>query len=99
VPAPSGNGEWLVLDVDPPAPGLGPPIDVIVVAPRHEDEQLGVGEPLHVHILVPYDPDAIGGPTIEEDQLEHVAWGGLYATADEARDRYESLRRSDEATR
>jgi hypothetical protein len=52
-----------------------------------------------VHILVPYDPDAIGGPTIEEDQLEHVAWGGLYATADEARDRYESLRRSDEATR
>jgi hypothetical protein len=99
VPAPSGNGEWLVLDVDPPAPGLGPPISVVVAAPRHPDERLGAGEPVHVHLLVPRDPAAIDGSTIDPERLEHAAWGVLYGTAEEARERYESLREADEATR
>jgi hypothetical protein len=99
VPAPGGNGEWLVLDVDPPAPGLGPPIVVLVAAPRHPDERLGAGEPVHVHLLVPRDPAAIEGSTIDPERLEHVAWGALYGTADAARERYESLREADEATR
>jgi hypothetical protein len=99
VPAPSGNGDWLVLDVDPPAPGLGPPIVVVVAAPRHPDERLGAGEPVHVHLLVPRDPTAIDGSTIDVARFEHVAWGGLYASAEEAREQYESSLRADEATR
>jgi hypothetical protein len=99
VQAPGGDGEWLVLDVDPPAPGLGPPIIVLVAAPRHPDERLGVAEPVHVHVLVPRDPAAIDGSTLDAKRFEHVAWGALYDTAEAARERYESLRAADEATR
>jgi hypothetical protein len=99
VQAPSGDGEWLVLDVDPPAPGLGPPIAVVVAAPRHPDERLGVGEPVHVHLLVPRDAAAIDGSTIDAERFEHAAWGSLYPTAEEAREQYERLREADEATR
>jgi hypothetical protein len=97
--APGGRGEWLVLDVDPPAPGARGPTGVVVAAPRHPDEQLGTGAPVHVHILVPRDPDAVDGSTIDADRLEHAAWGALYGTAEEAAERYESLREADEATR
>jgi hypothetical protein len=78
---------------------MGPPIGVVVAAPRHPDERLGVGQPVHVHVLVPYDPAEIDGSTIDPERLEHAAWGALYATAEEARERYESLRAADEATR
>jgi hypothetical protein len=99
VVAPEGNGEWLVLDVDPPAPGTFGVTDVVVVAPRHPDERLGAGAPVHVHILVPRDAAAIEGPRLEPDRFEHVAWGALYGTAEEASERFESLREADQATR
>lgn len=99
VAAKGGTGEWLVLDVDPPAPGARGPTGVVVAAPRHPDERLGAGAPVHVHLLVPRDPAAIGDSTIDAEQLEHAAWGALYGTAEEASERYESLREADEATR
>jgi hypothetical protein len=99
VAAPEGRGEWLVLDIDPPAPGPSGATDVVVVAPRHPDERLGAGTPLHVHILVPLDATAIEGPTLDPDRFEHAAWGALYGTAEEASERFDSLREADEATR
>jgi hypothetical protein len=99
VAALDGSGEWLVLDVDPPAPGASGPTDVVVVAPRHPDERLGAGTPVHVHILLPRDAAAIEGPALDPDRFEHVAWGALYGTAEEASERFESLQEADRATR
>jgi hypothetical protein len=99
VAAPEGSGEWLVLDVDPTAPGASGLTDVIVVAPRHPDERLGTGAPVHVHILVPRDAAAIEGPRLDPDRFEHAAWGALYDTAEEAWERFESVREADQATR
>jgi hypothetical protein len=96
---PGEAGDWLVLDVDPPAPGARGPTGVVVVAPRHPDERLGAGAPVHVHVLVPRDAAAIGDSTIDAERLEHEAWGTLYGTAEEAGARFESLREADDATR
>jgi hypothetical protein len=93
-----GTAEWLVLDLDPPVPWRLGEVEVVVAAPRHLDEALGE-TPVHVHILVPRDPAAVGDSTIDAEQLDHVAWGTLYATEQEGRERYESLLRAHEATR
>jgi hypothetical protein len=81
---------YLLVEVDPPLDGVhyGRPsenISLLVLATRHAGQSLfPISEwPLYVHVAMP-TRDISGTDTLNATDLEHVGWGELYRTKQDA---------------
>ena len=79
-----------VATVDPPIPGqrfgLGNDVTEIVLACRHEGEDLkAISEfPCFVHVARPIVPNIRGQEIVSASDLENFAWGELYRSRTDA---------------